>query len=50
MTLSEFRLSRLTQAAKNANADLLVASLPANIMYISGFRSVPMEVLARTHL
>ena len=48
MTLSEFRLSRLTQAAKNANADLLVASLPANIMYISGFRSVPMEVLART--
>lgn len=48
MTLSEFRLSRLTQAAKNANADLMVASLPANIMYISGFRSVPMEVLART--
>lgn len=48
MTLREFRLDRLSKAAEKFNADLLVASLPANLDYVSGYVSVGMDVLACT--
>ncbi len=48
MTLKEFRVQRLTQAAQEAGADLVVASLPANVKYISGYFSINTDVLQRT--
>ena len=48
MTLSEFRAARLTQAARDAGADLLVASLPANVLYVSGYHNINLGVLQRT--
>ena len=48
MTLAEFRSRRLTEAAREAGADLLVASLPANVKYLSGYYNINMAVLQRT--
>lgn len=48
MTLKEFRAQRLTQAAQAAGADLIVASLPANVKYLSGYFSINTDVLQRT--
>lgn len=48
MNLREFRRARLEQSVRQAGVDLLVASLPANIEYVSGYHSIPMDVLAKT--
>ena len=48
MDLREFRCARLKESARQAGVDLLVASLPANIEYVSGYHSIPMDVLAKT--
>lgn len=48
MTLKEFRFQRLKAAAEQAGADLVVASLPANVQYISGYFNINTDVLQRT--
>ena len=48
MTLKEFRSQRLTAAAQAAGADLVVASLPANVRYISNYFCINTDVLQRT--
>lgn len=48
MTLQEFRRRRLEQAVLDSKTDLLVASLPANIEYLTTYHSVALDVLART--
>ena len=48
MTLKKFRFQRLIQAAQTAKADLLVASLPANVKYISNYFCINTDVLHRT--
>lgn len=48
MELKAYRLHRLRAAAEAAGADLVVATLPANIAYVTtGFVSVGQELLAR---
>ena len=48
MNLVEYRHSRLDMAAAEGGYDLLVASLPANIDYISGYHSVGQDCMQRT--
>lgn len=48
MNLNKYRLHRLSLAAEQAGADMLVATLPANIGYTAnGYQSVDQWVLAR---
>ena len=47
MSLEGFRLTRLARAAEHHQADAIVASLPANIAYLTnGYVSVPQNMLA----
>jgi len=47
MSLEDFRLTRLARAAEHLQADAIVASLPANIAYLTnGYVSVPQSLLA----
>ncbi len=48
MNLKAFRRNRMNQAAEQAGVDLLVATLPANIEYISGYVSVGQHVVHST--
>lgn len=48
MTLPEYRRSRIAKAAADAECDLIIASLPANINYTSGYRSIGQDLLHRT--
>jgi Xaa-Pro aminopeptidase len=48
MNLKEFRLGRLAQFALEEDVDLAVASLPQNILYMTGYKSVGQDVLHRT--
>ena len=49
MKLQEYRLSRVTEAAKAVGADVVVASLPANIAYLTGgYHSIGPDVLCRS--
>lgn len=48
MELKEFRIERLKAAAAKEGADMIVATLPANLAYISdGYVSVNQDVLTR---
>lgn len=48
MTMKEFRLDRIRKTAENAGADMIIATLPANIEYLSsGYRSIHQDVLTR---
>ncbi len=48
MNMKEFRLDRIKKAAEKAGADMIVATLPANIEYLtSGYRSINQDVLTR---
>lgn len=48
MDLKAFRRHRLNLAAEQAGVDLLVATLPANIEYVSGYTSVGQYVVHST--
>jgi len=48
MDLKAFRRHRLNLAAEQAGVDLLVATLPANIEYVSGYVSVGQNVVHST--
>lgn len=48
MNLQAYRIQRITMAAEKAGVAAVVASLPANILYLSGFRGIGQEVLCRS--
>jgi len=48
MQLKEYRFERLNKAAAQLGVDLLVATMPANIDYLSGYTSVGQFVIHRT--
>ena len=48
MELKEYRLERLRSACAEAGADMIVATLPANLNYITtGYVCVNQDVLTR---
>lgn len=47
-SLQDYRIGRIKAAAEQAGAAAVVASLPANILYLSGFRGIGQEVLCRS--